>query len=193
MRAFGVIGLACRFGNLRTDVALRAASLFAGVGGWRIIPVEVLMPRGSKPKVYPADMVAKVEKLYHKGMTQREVARELETTQRVIWRLMYRHGIQARSAVKRDQYGEKNSSWKGADAGYQALHLRVQALRGKPRKCESCGTTDKRKSYDWANISGEYDNPGDYKRMCRSCHWKLDGTINNIKRMNGREVAGENE
>jgi hypothetical protein len=29
--------------------------------------------------------------------------------------------------------------------------------------------------YDWANVSGDYDNPMDYRRLCRKCHRIQDG------------------
>ena len=50
----------------------------------------------------------------------------------------------------------------------------MKALKGKPKKCEVCGTTDKKKNYDWANLTGKFNDPEDYKRMCRSCHRKYD-------------------
>ena len=139
------------------------------------------MPSGAKPKKYPARMVAEVKHLYAKNMTQGEIAAKTGTTQKVVWRLMRRHGIDARVAAKRDQGGSKNHAWKGAAAGYAALHLRVQSLRGRPRKCEVCGSTSRRRVYDWANLTGAYDDPFDYKRMCRSCHAKHDGTVRNLK------------
>jgi len=132
------------------------------------------MPRGSKPKVYDAHLVAEVQRLYSTGASQNEVAAALGISQKIVWRLMLRHGITARPQIKRDQRGDKNSSWRGGKATYQALHLRVQALRGKPQKCEGCGATGPGRSYDWANLTGRYDDPADYKRLCRSCHWKLD-------------------
>jgi hypothetical protein len=50
----------------------------------------------------------------------------------------------------------------------------VARKRGKPKRCEECGTTDPKKTYDWANQKGRYDDPQDYRRLCRSCHGKLD-------------------
>ena len=44
--------------------------------------------------------------------------------------------------------------------------------------CENCG---EQKSYDLANISGEYKRDiNDFKWLCRSCHIKEDGRINNL-------------
>ena len=53
-------------------------------------------------------------------------------------------------------------------------------LVGCPRKCEVCNTTDKNKKYEWASLSGRYDNPDDYKRMCQSCHSKYDNMAKNF-------------
>jgi hypothetical protein len=57
------------------------------------------------------------EQLYQayvvEGLSQHETAAKLGTTQKVIWRALKKMGIPARKAVKRNQYGENNSSWKG--------------------------------------------------------------------------------
>lgn len=143
------------------------------------------MPRGAKPKTYPPELVAQVGALYQSGMTQSEVARALSTSQKIVHSVMRRHGIKARRAAKRDQRGAKNSGWKGDAAGYQAMHIRVETLRGKPSHCETCGTKTA-KAFDWANLSGNYQDPWDYKRLCRSCHHRLDGKVRNLRR---KEVA----
>ena len=117
------------------------------------------------------------------GMSQVEIAAKYQTTQKVVWLAMRRLGIATRKAAKRNQKGAANSSWKGSAAGYAAFHKRMESLKGKPMKCEVCGTESDKSAYDWANLSGRYDDPSDYKRMCRSCHWKLDKKILNIKRM----------
>ena len=132
--------------------------------------------------------IERVISLYGSGMTQDEVAEELGTTQKVIWQRLKGIGYKCRVAAKRNQRGEDNDSWKGGEASYSAFHLRTQALRGKPQKCEVCGTTDPKRGYDWASMSGRYDDPYDYKRMCRSCHWKQDKKIFNIKHMRKESV-----
>lgn len=81
-----------------------------------------------------------------------------------------RYGIAPKRAIKRDQVGEKNASWRGDTAGYVALHRRVHVARGMPNVCDVCGTTDPALSYDWANLTGNYADIYDYRRMCRSCH-----------------------
>jgi len=92
---------------------------------------------------------------------------------------MKRHGLATRTAAPRDQAGEANANWKAETAGKQAFHRRLYALHGKPTKCTVCGTTES-EHYDYANLSGRYEDINDYAAMCRSCHWKYDDKITNI-------------
>ena len=71
-------------------------------------------------------------------------------------------------------FGKNHPNWKGKKAKYGAFHERVKSKFGSPKRCTVCGTTDKNKLYEWANLSGEYNNISDYKRMCHSCHKKYD-------------------
>lgn len=57
---------------------------------------------------------------------------------------------------------------------YARFHSRVRKAKGSPHKCELCGEDDQEKKYDWANLSGKYEDPDDYKRMCIPCHRKYD-------------------
>ena len=141
------------------------------------------MTRGAKPKVYPAELVERIACLYGKGMTQHEVAIEVNLSQKVVWNIMRRHGINARVAAKRDQRGPANASWKGEFAGYHAFHRRLYAKHGKPLCCSVCGSSDPARSYDYANLTGRYQDMDDFAAMCRSCHWKYDEKIFNIKHM----------
>jgi excisionase family DNA binding protein len=65
-------------------------------------------------------------------------------------------------------------TWKGDKLTYTRLHARVYELRGKPQHCEQCGTTDPDKRYEWANLTGRYEDTDDYRRMCKSCHRRYD-------------------
>ncbi len=119
---------------------------------------------------------------YNSGMTQVEIAKKYGVTQRIVWRLMKKCGIQARKAAKRNQAGPANASWKGDAATYAALHIRVEVKRGKPKQCEICGTRDERKHYDWASLTGKHEDINDFKRMCRSCHAKYDNKSINFNK-----------
>lgn len=131
-------------------------------------------PAGTKPKVYAHEMVSRVTALYVAGHTQGEITVVLGCSQKVVYRLMKNHEIPRRIAAKRNQIGEANHAWKGSDAGYQAMHLRVYTVRGAPSRCEVCGTDSDKQLYDWANLTGNYADVNDYKRMCRPCHRKYD-------------------
>ena len=76
--------------------------------------------------------------------------------------------------MHRPARGPAHGKWKGDSAGYVAFHQRLGRLRGKPQHCERCGTTDPDKQYEWANLTGRYEDPADYQRMCKSCHRSYD-------------------
>lgn len=115
----------------------------------------------------------KAIQLYKSGMTQKEVARKLGTTQKVIFHRFRKAGFKCRVAAKRSQRGPLNSNWKGDQVTYTAFHYRVCALRGRPCLCAMCDTTTAPK-YEWANLTGDYRNPNDYAPLCVPCHRRLD-------------------
>jgi transposase len=115
-----------------------------------------------------------LEKMYtQENMTQEEIGIKFNTTQKVVYTWFKKLEIKSRIPKKRNQFGEKNSYWKGDDATYAAFHYRVEACRGKPHYCSACGTMDKNR-YEWANLTGKYSDVNDYARMCVSCHRKYD-------------------
>ena len=119
-------------------------------------------------------------KLHESGGTQEECAKALGVSRKVIFNALKRLGIATHKAAKRDQSGDKNTGWRGSEATLSNKHRRLYRAFGQPNKCDECGTTDPAKTYDWANLTGDYDNPSDFKRMCRSCHSKFDKKISNI-------------
>jgi hypothetical protein len=116
----------------------------------------------------------KVIRLYEEGHTQSEIALELGVTQKVIFSAFRRVNYKCRIPMKRNQFQENNDSWKGENASYKAFHQRLYRLKGQEKKCSVCGTTNTNKTYDWANLTGHYENINDYARMCRSCHRQYD-------------------
>lgn len=128
------------------------------------------------------------------GLTQREIAQEFKSTQRVVHLAMKRWGVPTRPAQPRKTNGAANSNWRGEKALYNALHRRLHVTLGQPKRCEQCGATDPNRSYDWANISGNYSDPRDYKRLCRSCHCKLDRIMarNQLGRFTGSKGIARN-
>lgn len=182
-----------------------ADDLFSGAGGCVICGGEI--PTGSrgstcsrpcsarlrearkttewrKPREYPADLVERVRHLYvDRGMTRAEVQAAIGPGFKVE-RIMKRHGIPARPAIKREQRATANSSWAGERASYTAAHTRVYSTRGRAsdRPCVDCGERAK----DWSYLGGcpleqrdergrTYSpNPNMYAARCRSCHRAYD-------------------
>lgn len=128
---------------------------------------------GAPQREYPVELIEKVRSLYESGRTIKEIGEELGPGYKA-QRIVERYVSERRSAAKRHQSGEANHAWKGSEAGYQALHLRVQTLRGKPNRCSTCDTTDPVVNYEWANLSGRYEDVNDYARLCIPCHRRLD-------------------
>jgi hypothetical protein len=85
--------------------------------------------------------------------------------------------------------GAASEHWIGDSATYGAFHKRVKAARGAPSACEQCGTSDPSKTYDWANLTGNYQDVNDYARMCRSCHRGYDIGRGGTLGPNGRKTA----
>lgn len=96
-----------------------------------------------------------------------DLAKEMGRTKQFICRKAKTLGLTDRHSFK--PYAEKKDS-----NPYSRYHARVRAKKGSPHKCEICGENNQQKHYDWANLTGEYENPDDYRRMCRTCHRKYD-------------------
>ncbi len=126
------------------------------------------------------EQISEIRQLYiEQGMTLVEVGAAVGLSKRSVHRAMVAAGIPRRSRRKRDQSGSANPRWKGAAAGYNALHHRVEAARGKPTVCNRCGTDDPEARYEWANLTGRYNDVDDFERMCVPCHRRFDGARRN--------------
>lgn len=73
-----------------------------------------------------------------RGMTQAEIATAIGASQRAVQLFMRRHAVPQRKQAKRDQRGDKNSTWRGSAISYKGAHDRVAAVRGRPKRCEDC-------------------------------------------------------
>ena len=132
------------------------------------------MPKGVYARRgYPIAMIGAVNQLYRQGMSQDTIAITLGISQKVVWRLMRQHGMRTRNRKEAALRKGANPNWKGSGACYTALHQRVRRQLGIPQKCEECGRADDT-LYEWANQSGRYDEPSDYRRLCVRCHRRQD-------------------
>lgn len=70
--------------------------------------------------------------------------------------------------------GKRNIAWKGKNVGYFGVHNWIEKKKGKPKKCENCGTEAARK-YEWSNKDHKYRRIlADYRRLCTKCHRDYD-------------------
>jgi len=97
------------------------------------------------------------------------------------------------SAKKRDRatriksVGINNYQWKETGAGMSSIHHWVRRWKGKPNKCDNCGTENAKK-YEWCNIDHKYRRVlEDYIRMCTKCHRKYDIENNIYNNWNKRK------
>lgn len=137
-----------------------------------------------KPRSYPPEIVDLACSMYEAGMTVAEI-REVFPRGYRVQTLLERYLPARRPAVKRDQRGPQNASWRGDDLGYSAAHLRVYEARGSASShiCVDCGNQAK----DWSyvgNCPRERRDPetgcayspdvARYEARCRVCHRAYD-------------------
>lgn len=84
------------------------------------------------------------------------------------------------------KYGEDHWAYQKENPSYRAVHAWIVKKYGKAKQCENTKCVyprkDRRgkmmiepKSYQWANISGEYKRDrSDFKELCASCHKLFD-------------------
>ena len=65
--------------------------------------------------------------LYLSGCTLEECAKHYNTSQKVISNILRRNNVPKRIAAKRDQFGQKNSSWKGGKYKNKAGYILVRS------------------------------------------------------------------
>jgi len=59
----------------------------------------------------------------------------------------------------------------GTITEYKRYHKRVYDRRGRASSCvNGCEAT----RYEWANLTGRYEDPEDYQAMCVLCHRRMD-------------------
>lgn len=86
-----------------------------------------------------------------------------------------KHALSITGKSRLDIVGKKHWQWKGDAVSYGTLHDWVAYWKGRPKKCDECGITEKQRVYQWANISGEYKRDlSDWVRLCVQCHRKRD-------------------
>jgi len=91
--------------------------------------------------------------------------------------------------------GENHPRWAAEDGGYHAKHERIKAIRGSADHCSRCGRSDDGVVYQWANLTGDYNDIWDFAPMCPACHGAYDapqrprGSALPIAKLTERAVA----
>jgi hypothetical protein len=123
-----------------------------------------------KMNVFTEEDRAYLRKNYFRFKNQgklEELAKKMKRTKQFICR-------QAKALGLTDMKTHREYAQKEGSNPYARYHARVRSLRGSPHQCEVCGISDLEKFYDWANLTGHYEDPQDYKRMCKPCHRDYD-------------------
>lgn len=126
---------------------------------------------------FSPEQEAKIIKRYSEGKNSVDLGIKYNCHSSCIRRILERNDVPKRrnyNTANPKIFGENHGKWKERKASYSAMHQRLKRRIGAPRKCEVCGLSDQKRKYEWANLTGRYDDPNDYKRMCVPCHRKYD-------------------
>jgi len=127
------------------------------------------------------EMIVKINPIELRSLYQTKTAAqigiEIGCNPKTILSRLHAFGIPTRPARRMDMAREKNPRWTGSAATYGAFHQRTLRIRGRPSHCEVCGKSNPRKRYEWANITGDLNDPYQFKRMCVPCHRAHDGNL----------------
>lgn len=129
----------------------------------------------NKRKPLPHDEIIQ---RYQAGESLKVIARDYNVTSTTVSSRLKSLGVARRKCgTVGHAIGEEAHKWKGQSASYIALHMRVYKLKGQPTYCEICERNQPngtKRTFEWANLTGRYDDVEDYARMCISCHRTFD-------------------
>lgn len=78
------------------------------------------------------------------------------------------------------RHGSDHAGWKGDEVSYGGLHQWLRRNFPKTGACVDCGREGRT---EWASLDGSYRRVREaWVELCRSCHCKRDGLIENITR-----------
>lgn len=121
-----------------------------------------MLRRLSRPIALPIPVETLIS-MYESGLSQRTIADQIGVSQSTV-----------RRSLQKAQVKPKLGAYRKGHVGYGASHNRVKRAFGPAAHCTECGTDDPAKKYDWANLTGNYNDPTDYRSMCKSCHRRYD-------------------
>jgi len=121
-----------------------------------------------RPRI-PLGSTTELLAMNHKGLSANDIGKKLGVSSDVVRRRMVLSGFHVETHYGNMPRADSSNQWKGDRARYQAMHIRVRKKHGSPRLCSCCGCTDAL-GYDWANLTGHYEDLNDYVRLCKACH-----------------------
>lgn len=121
---------------------------------------------------------------YGKTHTTETLEKIKKTHQGNKYRLGHKASEETRKKLSESHKTERPWRWKNEKISDKSLkeryHKWIVSLKGKPRKCEHCGTTEA-KFFDWSNKNHQYNKIEDeWQRLCRKCHIRYDIKNNNL-------------
>lgn len=165
-----VVALVCELHD--SGLAQRKIAAQTGVPRSSVQGLLAAQGKTSWNEKYPPERVAEVRELYEGGLSQQQIAARLGLSRDAVRAVMAVGRVTTRPDASGT--GTLNVNWKGADAGYRALHSRLERARGRARRCACCDSTEPGRLYEWANLTGSYGLLSDYVPMCRNCHRRFD-------------------
>lgn len=149
----------------------------------RLREIEYGKTRGKSKREYPREIVELVCGMYQDGMTVSEIGQVAPKGYRV-QTILERYLPNRRAAAKRHQTGDLNHMWKGADAGYQAAHLRISEKYGPATNYKCVGCSEQAEEWSFNNECSEQIvrdkkppyclHREHYKPRCVKCHRNFD-------------------
>lgn len=140
------------------------------------MPLGIYDRSTAKPvgRPYSDDLISTVAEMYRADLSLKSIAHALGFSIRKVGHILDAAGVaRRRTGPISPPTGPANGNWK-PKVGYHGMHARLIRERGKPQHCTTCGATSDDRMYEWANLTGQYEDPDDYARMCRSCHRLYD-------------------
>jgi|SRR6185312_3960695 len=83
-------------------------------------------------------------------------------------------GRKASPVTKKKMSVWQKGIYRTSKPSYGTLHWRVVQLYGKAKQCTNYMCAGQCRTFDWANVSGEYLNTEDFIELCRTCHIAFD-------------------
>lgn len=128
--------------------------------------------------------------LYQEGLSHKNIADRCNLPRSTIYNYLKHFDIIKKDNMSILKRGSNNPMWAGNKVTIVALHTWVRRNKPRVNVCEMCRHNP---PFDLANISNSF-NEKTYNRLfsnwqwlCRSCHMRKDGRINNLRQYENKK------